>query len=110
MERRSDVITESLAFPQFLVAVPTKKLVPGEETYALEHVGTQFATRSWGKPLSAFYWPKSNTWQIVNGHHRWAEALARHLPELMAWVSVGDEEKGFGALTEEKFKRKRMEA
>ena len=109
LRKRSDTIGFA-SFPEFLVSVPLNKTVPGEETYAAEHVGTQFASRSWGKPMDVFFWPKSGAFQISNGHHRAAEAKVRGMEALLAWVSIGDEERGYGALTEEKLARKRMEA
>ena len=99
-ERRSDVITPNIAFPEFLMPVPLNRTRAGEETNAAAHVGTEYGSRSTGRPIEVMYSPKRDIYQIINGHHRAAEARAAGQTTIPARVSIFNERKGFGALTE----------
>ena len=102
-----DHVSENLSFVDFLMDVPISKLVPGEETYAEQHVGTQYASRSTGKPINATYSPRKDDYMIFNGHHRWAEAKARKELTTKAKVSIENIEKGFGTYTLNEMKARR---
>ena len=99
-ERRSDVITPGLAFPEFMMRVPINRTRAGEETNAAAHVGTEYGSRSTGRPIEVMYSPKRDVYSIINGHHRVAEAKAQGQSTIPAKVSIFNERKGFGALTE----------
>ena len=86
-----------LGFVDFLTDIPVDKLVPGEETFAKEHVGTKFAGKTKG-PIEVIYSPSKDNYQIINGHHRWAEAKARGDESITGWVSIANEKRGFGVL------------
>ena len=105
-ERREDRITKDLEFPEFRVDIPVHKAVPGEETFAEQQVGTQFESRSKGKPINALYSPEKDTYVIIDGHHRWAEAKASGNKTVEGWVSIINDEKGFGALTDKQLEAK----
>lgn len=80
--------------------IPLSRTRAGEETYAEQHIGTQYASRSTGKPIQVMYSPQRDIYQIMNGHHRAVEARAAGQPTIKARVSIYNERKGFGALTE----------
>lgn len=101
-------LDELLGFVTFKFNVPMDRLIPGEpDTFAEKHIGTEFASRTTG-PIHVLYSPKHDIYKILNGHHRWVEAKARSDNTIEAWVSVLDEDKGFGALTHKDFIRKAL--
>jgi len=104
-EIREDRITSRLSYTDFLLDIPVDKLQPGEETFAEQHVGTRYGSRSAG-PIVALYSPKQDLFQIINGHHRWAEAKAKGDRTIRGWVSVVNEERGFGAYTTEELRER----
>jgi len=97
------------SIPEFLVPVPLKKTIPGEETYAEQHIGTPYASRSWHKPIDAMYSPRQDVFMVINGHHRVAEAKRAGLKDLLGWVSLYADDRGFGSLSNEELARKRLE-
>ena len=99
---------ELLGFVVFRENVPLDEIIPGElETPAEKHVGTRFVSRTIG-PILLLYSPKYNVYKITNGHHRWAEAKVRGDSTIEAWVSVLNEDRGFGAMTHKDFIRKAL--
>jgi len=98
-EPKIDRITANLAYVDFLYDVPVSKTISGEETFAEQHMGTQYASRSTGKPIFVLYSPREDKFMIKNGHHRVAEAKARDETHIKGYVSILNDERGFGAFT-----------
>ncbi len=96
---RKDKITDNMTFVSYLADILIEKLRAGEETFAEQHVGTQYSSQSNGRPIETIYSPKLNYFTIYNGHHRWAEAKAAGRTHIEGWVSIFNEEKGSGTLT-----------
>mgnify|MGYP001596934719 CR=1 FL=1 len=100
---RIDKLTDDLHLVDFLMDVPVDKIIAGEETYAFQHVGTEYGSKSSG-PIATIYSPSRDNFMVINGHHRFAEARARGDKTIKGFVAIHNEKKRVGTYTEADFK------